>query len=89
MTTEGAQWRIHDRRVVIGRKCEVDQPKEILQDLGISLYTSLPIFIDTSFQMCLSIFNLLRMRWSIIMIPGMGCDVVEMVRMCRLSSICK
>jgi hypothetical protein len=29
------------------------------------------------------------MRWSVIMIPGMSCDTVEMIRMCRLSSVCE
>jgi len=89
MTAHGAQRRIHNRRVVIGGKCKVDQSKEILQNLRISLHTSLPIFIDAPFQLGLSIFDLLRMRWSVIMIPGMSCDTVEMIRMCRLSSVCE
>lgn len=86
---ESTQRRVDNRRVVIGRKCQVDKPEEVFQHLGVSLHTGLPVFIDASFQVVLGVFDLLRVRRCVVVVPGVGCDGFQVVRVCRFPSGCE
>ncbi len=89
VTVQGAQRRIHHGRVVIGRKCKIDQPEEVFQNLGVPLYAGLPILVYASLQMCLGILDLLWVGRSIVVIPGVVRDGVEVLGVCRFPPICE
>lgn len=89
LATESAQWRIHDGRLIVGGKSEIHEAEEVLQYLRIPLHTGLPVFVNASFQVCLGVFDLLWVWRCVVVIPGVCCDGVEVVRVCRFPPVCE
>lgn len=83
----GSQGRVLDGRLIIGGKRELDEAVEILEDLGVPLDAGLPILVDASLQGGLSLGNLGGVRRRVVVVEGVGGDVVKMGRVGRLSSL--
>lgn len=75
-----AQRAFHNGGVIVRWKGKINKTKKVLQDFRIALYTGLPVLVNASLEMCLSVCQLLGMRWSVVVIPCVGINGIKMLR---------
>lgn len=72
------QGGVLDGRLVVRRQRQFDEAVEVFEDLGIPLYAGLPVLVDASLQRSLSLGDLVGVRRRVVVVEGVGGDVVEM-----------
>jgi hypothetical protein len=92
-TTRLSRWssqgRVLHGGLVVRGEGELDEAIKVFEDFGITLYAGLPILVDASLQGRLGFGDLVGMWRRIIMVEGVGSDVVEVSRVGRLPSLGK
>lgn len=84
---EGAQRRVLDGGIVIGRERQVYQTVKVFQNLGISLNAGLPVLVDTALQARLCLGNLVGVRLGVVVVVGLGGDAFEVGGVSSLSAL--
>lgn len=69
-TAHGAQRRVFDGRVILGREGEFDEAEEVLEHFRVPLDAALPVFVDSSLECLLGLGDLTRVRRGAVVVKG-------------------
>lgn len=80
MARQRAQGRVLDGRLVVGGEGELDEAKVVFEDFGVPLDAGLPILVYAALERGLGIGDLIRVGRGVVVVEGVGRDLVEMRR---------
>jgi hypothetical protein len=87
MSAQGTERGIFDSSFVIRRQRQFNKAEEVFEDLGVFLYTSLPVLVNASLESPLCLRNLIWVWGGIPMVERLGGNLVQLCRVIIFPSL--